>query len=281
MERSGLARPRTQWLVGMAAVAALMLGACANEATQEAAERSPDPIIAAAGKAGDEDTARVRFDVAFSGAAATMRGEGTFEMVGDSAEVRLEAADPAGATQSLEMMVIDGTTYLRNPQSAAGGPEWYRCEPGSQYVEGLAGSFTDPSEAFALLDSGIDARETGTTEIDGGEGKLYEGTIDLAALADDGEEAGQLQRMGLQQVPVQVVVDEEGRLRRIVLTADLTAAAAAEGATPNPGVMTITIELTEFGVPLDLEEPPADQVADLPVPTPSPVPAGPATTAAA
>jgi hypothetical protein len=277
------ARPKARKgaLVMAAGLVGLLAVGCGSEAAQEAAERSPDPVVAAAGKAGDEDTARIRFSVGYSNLPGSVEGEGTFQMVGTDGELRVEAAIPGQPTESFEMMVIEGTTYLSNPQPAPGAPQWYRVPEGTQAVEGPAGTFTDPTEAISLLDSAIDVQEAGTVDIDGEQATLHRGTVDLATGSDDEAERSQLRQMGLEKVPVEVAIDGEGRLRRIVITADLSTAAASMGAgAENPGVMTITVDLVEFGVPLELSPPAADQVADLTAPGAGGAGAAPTTAAA-
>ena len=69
-------------------------------------------------------------------------------------------------------------------------------------------------------------------------------------------------------LPADVWIDGQGRLRKLVITADESASAAtgkgpsAPAAAP-PGPMTITLELWDFGIPVEVSAPPADQVSDV------------------
>jgi hypothetical protein len=56
-----------------------------------------------------------------------------------------------------------------------------------------------------------------------------------------------------------VWIDDEGRMRTMLQTIDLSKVAGAEG---GAGALTTTFELYDFGTDLDVKPPPADQVGD-------------------
>jgi hypothetical protein len=69
-------------------------------------------------------------------------------------------------------------------------------------------------------------------------------------------------QLGVDTLPAEVWVDEEGRLRMLTFTVDLAKAALPNGAKAT-GTLRMTMELYQFGVDADLSPPPADQVGDL------------------
>jgi hypothetical protein len=66
------------------------------------------------------------------------------------------------------------------------------------------------------------------------------------------------QRANVEKVPVEVWVDEDGLVRREVLRYEDMRFAPGQ-----TGDMTIRMELYDFGVTVDVEPPPGDQVTDL------------------
>jgi hypothetical protein len=69
-------------------------------------------------------------------------------------------------------------------------------------------------------------------------------------------------------IPADVWVDSDGLARRIQLKLDLGTMAGTGGGSDLP-VMTISIDLYDFGVPVHVEAPPADQVTEFPVGPPA------------
>ena len=68
--------------------------------------------------------------------------------------------------------------------------------------------------------------------------------------------------------PADLWIDAQGRLRKLVISGDPSALALPAGATSRSGTgpdeaFTITLELWDFGVPVEVTAPPADQVADV------------------
>jgi hypothetical protein len=129
----------------------------------------------------------------------------------------------------------------------------------------LAG--TDPRDIFGLLKAVSGSIEAvGTDEIRGVETSHYRATIDPAKLeklvpAAQRESLGGLdqsiQQSGLTEIPVEIWVDSEQRVRKLSLDVD----------TKQPGLAgsmkaSLVVEVYDYGKALDLELPPADQVID-------------------
>ena len=71
--------------------AAVVIAGCGSEVGQEAAERSGNPLVAAAGKSAEENTARLAISVTAPGSPITVTGEGVFDLVsGQEGQLRLE-----------------------------------------------------------------------------------------------------------------------------------------------------------------------------------------------
>lgn len=240
-----------------ALLALLTLAACGSEAAREAAERSDEPVIASAAKAADEGTARITMAVAAEGEPGEVTGDGVFDLVeGDEGQIVLQVPGPDGQPEVTEMRIVDDVGYLREP----GGDRWMRISE-EDVLAGSGGAPTsaiaqqNPVEMIRLLERATEFEESGTAELGGEEMTQYTGTVDMGevAEADDERLARQLREAGLDQLPGEVLVDDEGRLRKLSFEMDLSRAQ------PGAPVVTFTIELSDFGAELDVQAPPKAQ----------------------
>ena len=65
-------------------------------------------------------------------------------------------------------------------------------------------------------------------------------------------------------IPADVWVDNDGLARRIQLKLDLAKLAGPDGGTDGP-VLTMSMDLYDFGVPVHVEAPPASETVPFPV----------------
>lgn len=129
----------------------------------------------------------------------------------------------------------------------------------------LAG--TDPRDVFGLLKAVSGSIESvGTEEIRGVETSHYKATIDTAKLeklvpASQREGLGGIdkaaQQAGLTEIPVEIWIDGDQQVRKLSIDVDAK----------QPGLSasvkaSLVVEVYDYGKALDLELPPADQVAD-------------------
>ena len=129
----------------------------------------------------------------------------------------------------------------------------------------LAG--TDPRDIFGMLKAVSGSIEAvGTDEIRGVETSHYKATIDTAKLeqlvpAAQRQSLGGLdqsvQQSGLTEIPIEIWVDSEQRVRKLSIDVD-----AKQPGTPMSMKASLVVELYDYGKALDLDLPPADQVAD-------------------
>lgn len=185
----------------------------------------------------------------------------------------------------LEMRVVDKVVYVKMPSSigglfgGSGGEQWLSVDTtkaggGSNAFANLGQS--DPTQALGALGRvSDDVKEVGTATVRGVETKHYTATLDFAKAIDNAEVPKALRNKAkglfgsaanLPPVPVDVYVDGDGHLRRMTLDMDLGSFAA--GATGATGVslptMSMTLDLYDFGAPVNVQAPPADQIVKLP-----------------
>jgi hypothetical protein len=129
----------------------------------------------------------------------------------------------------------------------------------------LAG--TDPRDIFGMLKAVSGPIEAvGTDEIRGVETSHYRATIDTAKLeklvpAAQRQSLGgfdqSVQQSGLTEIPLEIWIDSEQRVRKLSVDVD-----GKQPGTPMAMKASLVVELYDYGKALDLDLPPADQVAD-------------------
>ena len=184
-----------------------------------------------------------------------------------------------GSSEDWKLEVIqDGdTAYVRFPLLAKELPA------GKTWIKGDAkdlssadagqlsqfGSFagTDPRDVFAFLKAVSGTIEVvGSDEIRGVETSHYRATVDTAKLAQlvpaaQRQSLGGLDKSaaqaGLSELPLDIWIDADQRVRKLSIDVD-----AKQPGTDESVKASLVVELYDYGKPLDLELPPADQVVD-------------------
>ncbi|HEY7379742.1 MAG TPA: hypothetical protein VH572_00905 [Gaiella sp.] len=175
-------------------------------------------------------------------------------------------------------VVQDGTVfYLRLPQFLAkqvpGGKTWVKGDVATLTKTSgslLGGSgFTggDPRDVIRFLKAVAgDVQAVGREDVRGVSTSHYRATLDMQKLL--GLAAGSskdslvnidsmVQQAGVSSIPVDVWVDDESLLRRMEMTFAMSPAGAGGSAN-----FSLSFDLFDYGKPLFIELPPADQVAD-------------------
>ncbi len=269
----------------------LVAAACATEADDAAVDvrTGPAAVVAlravptAAAEAGSASFEMVMemtiedesFEMVSTGAYDTGAQRMSMEMDTGGLLGRLAAAGedaPVGLDEPTQI-VVDGTTvYLRAPllDMLGGGGTWLSLssEDLGTTADGLglgAASF-DPSKILESLRGVTGEPEVvGTEEVRGVDTTRYTATLDLAtavaeAPADQRDLVeAQLDQLGTAEIAVDVWVDGEGLARRLqVNMADVLGAAGAGDTSA-----VLTIELFDYGEPVDIQVPSPDEVTSL------------------
>jgi hypothetical protein len=183
--------------------------------------------------------------VSASGAQDHGRRRGEFNM-----EVR--AADQS---QRFEMRILDDDVYLRVP----GDANWQHFDAAA--VGGPGSGASDPTAALDYL-RGVsgEVESQGTEPVRGVDTRKLHADVDVGLAAQQVGGAARrgilaLQQLGVTTIPVDVWIDDRGRLRREFAALDIN----QQG---QQATMTITLELFDYGVPVDVEAPPDGQVVE-------------------
>lgn len=236
-----------------------------------APEGTPVAIVTSAAEKTFQSTARVSMntELSFGGqGGASMLGEGVMDFEGGKSLLTLKAA----GIFEMEMRTDGATVYMKVPQMGlAGAPTpWVAFDAdeftGSSGIEGFGAnpaSSSDPGRFLELLTSHEAVKEVvsiGPANVRGTATTGYRVTFDPAKLADTLglDEDDDFELTGVDLV-AETYVDDDGLVRRQVVR---FGAPAEEGQLISFG-MTMTMDFYDFGVEVDVEPPPADQVTRL------------------
>lgn len=287
-------------------LAGLVLAGCATPETID--RTTPEDSLArvqdAAAKVTEARSARISMTMTttFAGeqvAASTMTTQGVYDYAAHKGQLDTTiktAGVPFRMTQ--RMLVIGSTTYLKLPDMPQGQEEpppgvppipeehhkpWMKLElpkefaghnpfsPGFGPVPDDSGA--DPTQVLSYLKSATSKVErVGSEQVRGTPTTRYAATFDAAKLTAEAPEEfqGFADEMGLSfPKPADVWIDEQGRLRKIHYA--ITMKVPKEmGAPASTMTNELTMELYDFGVPVDVRPPPADQVEVMPLDQPTP-----------
>lgn len=249
----------------------LVLPGCTQASAQERIAQAPAATV-------ESGTARTTLTMAMTGGAqdVTITAEGVVDLQGQRASMTMDLGEATAQSGMGSMeMINDGTIVymkLSNAEQLGLPTPWLKMD--LEQMEGMQGMGelqqlnNDPAKSMEML-RGVsgDVEEVGTEEIRGEPTTHYRATMDLEKAAEQAPDEAratiryQIDQLGTSTVPVDVWIDEEGRLRRQTFDMDLSniEGAGVEGA---PQAMRMEMELFDFGTEVEIEPPPEDQVTD-------------------
>jgi hypothetical protein len=258
-------------------LAALLLGgacgkdggqvlAAAGDTTAQAGSSRMSMTVSAAPESSTPTTAAgaaPAFEIKAEGLINYETGHGTMTM--DMGALGIPGA-PSG---DAEMRMLGPVVYMKLPGNELGNRPWIKFdleamgESGAP-VPNLNPASNDPRGVLdALRGVSGEVEELGEQSIRGVETTHYRATVDLEKAQDEVPEARRAdfaafsERLGIEDLPIDVWVDEEGRARRFAYEV----ATPAAGGNPASQVE-LVIDLFDFGVEVDVEAPPESEVTD-------------------
>lgn len=261
-----------------------VLAAVVGAACRGGSDADPTEVVAAsAEKTLAAGSSGVSFSIVGEGADAStgLQAEGRYDYEKEQGTLSLDLSalglvaqgpvDPNALPSKVEIVLTPKIFYMKIPEEAlalADYPKpWVKIDLEAQAAEAgvtatgleqLGGN--DPTATLTLLGGAVDMEKVGEDKVQGVATTRYKGGIDPEkAVAEAPEDKRDELRAtveslgGLDRLPVEVWVDGEGRVRRILSTAEAGTGAKAA----------VTVEYFDFGVPVEVQIPPADQVADI------------------
>jgi len=214
-------------------------------------------------------------------APSTLTGNGAFDYANQRGTLTFDVGDllsgvaggVLGGSSKLELVLDNNVIYLNFPAlgQLLGGKPWIKldlAELSKQQGLNLGQLQTigqsDPSAFLSYLSGVASVQRVGTDTLRGTETTHYKAEIDfdkVLANAPPAAKAGlqatidQLkQQTGSQTLPIDVWIGDDGLVRKIVFTYPKT----GSGSSPS----SVTVELYDYGTPVNVAVPPADQVTD-------------------
>jgi hypothetical protein len=256
-------------LLGIVVAFVLALSACGSGGGGDAAV-SIKTLQAAVSNTQAEPSSRFVMDLAVDadGQSTSIHGEGV--VAGDSKTAQITMTIPSAGT--LEERIVDGTVYMNFGDLLGGtklGPEqWVKIglDDLQQRSGGALGNLADqagsngPQQGLEYLQglSG-DVQKVGDDTVAGAHATHYQASIDYAKVAEklpDSSAKARDQLTKLGTVPADVWINDDDRVVKMQFAID-GSAFGADG-----GKIEMTMEITDFGVPVDVQAPPADQTVD-------------------
>jgi hypothetical protein len=241
-----------------------------------------DPVANAATKTAKLDTAHFHMDLStkagavgplqFAADGVVDNATHTLQMTTDLSSIAQLAGSKAGSPDQWKAnLILDGgnggpVLYVSLPamdQFLPPGKTWLKADLQklgeqagvnlSQLLQSVGSQ--DPTQALQMLESVADVQKVGTAQVGGVDTTEYSATIDpqkvIAKFPGSGlEKYSKL--LGTQKIPVQVWIGGDGLVRKV-----------HESFTAKAASIDMTIELSDFGAPVTVTVPPADQVADI------------------
>jgi hypothetical protein len=287
---------------------ALALGACGGSAGSSNDATPPQKVIAGDGSADggvsvDNALARAAVSTTDAGSAhmtmkmtmslpgtgdVTITADGVSDFANGNSRMTMDmgsllsklptsSAPSAGSDLTLEMRVVDGTIYVRYPETIGqfmGAKPWVSITGGNELKQLEANGFgpfgqTDPRqylEYLATVSSGVE--KMGTEKIGDADTTKYHAVVDFAKALNQipdktfdqlgidkptfEQQLESMRGVAGSEMPVDVWIDGEGRMRRMQMEMSFSGEK-----------MSIEIDLDQYGVAVDVAAPPADQVTDM------------------
>ncbi len=278
------------------ALGALVFTACANEPAAQSGGSgdATQTVLDAFAKTTAAGSARMALDVAVSSPQRDLHvtGDAEYEMdAGDLASVRehvtlqIPSLAPGMPAGEVELIVAKGPIlYAKAPMLTpflGATTPWVKVDPGELAGAdggiGAAAGMADPAAALSLLEGAIDVQVVGPDPVGGVDATEYRATLDLvkvlpklaqlapAAAAkltpqDLARAQAELERVGMDKLPLDVWVDGDGYVKQLQLAIDTS------GMSDDPSSalkFSLTVTFSEVGTHFAIEAPPDSQVTDI------------------
>ena len=272
----------------VAVLAALGLPACGSD-SDESESATPTPlatVVQAADKTSAAGSSRASFDITMTGLtpeALSMTGEGVFDSSRRQGRMTMDMSELGAASgQDLgeaEIVYDDFVVYMKFPFLRQVQPSlepWVKFDirklgkqQGFDVSQFSQFNQNDPSQALQYLRAASgNVQEIGREEVRGVETTHYGMRVDLRKVVSQAPEDQReqlratidqlIEQSGVETVPTEVWIDDDGLARRMRLTYNNMRFAPGQ-----VGDMVMSMDLYDFGVEVDVEPPPKDQVTDI------------------
>jgi len=215
--------------------------------------------------------------LSIDGAVDSSTGQSAFTMDLSKLTAALPSSQQAGVGALLgdgnvKIVTDGGDVYMQlgglaSLLGATTGQTWIKVPVGSDAASAVGAPVGDGTEILKLLDQAGGVTTVGTEQVRGVDTTHYQGTLDLAsalaeASADQRSKAeSELGKVGIDPssatLPVDVWIGADGLVRRVKVGVEGLQTTGSTAGSPGG---TVTIEFYDFGQPVNITVPSADQV---------------------
>jgi hypothetical protein len=229
-------------------------------------------VRAATAQTEKSKSAKFTIQSALGAQAITGQGEGRFD--GDDTAMHLTMT--VGSIDE-DLLYVDKTMYIQLPEQyraqMTSGKPWGKLAADSDLAKTMGAAQAqqnDPSQILQQIQEGGTITRSEQTMLDGLQVTHYWIDVDVAKSIDKLKAAGlpeaQLNEVAtkVKTIPVELWLD--GDLLPVQFTEDMSGLLTAAGAPASMQNMKVTMKYTDWGTPVDVQAPPADQVGELKLP---------------
>jgi hypothetical protein len=258
---------------------ALTLGACGDKGgsatnTTDTGGKAPaeamslvDLAKALGDKTVEASTAHMKLTADAAG--LNMTGEGDLKFGSSDAAISMDLNTSEG---SMAMVLLDGALYMKLPQELEPGKPWIKIDSStnSEIAKALGSmqeqlsKSVDPRATLQEFEKAGEITDSTEEEIDGKKVTHYTIDVDVQKMVDqqaDPATKAEMQKAidaGMKNLPVEVWIDKDGLPARFAMEM------AAPNGTGGTAKVKMQADYTDWGKPVNITAPPADQIAKLP-----------------
>jgi hypothetical protein len=239
-----------------AALALLVVSACGSGGGKTTSD-SLSPAAAVRTAVAHTESGSSKLDLSIvtrtGGTDVTFTGNGAFAYSGTDV---VGSMTLTVGPSTIDERITGGYLYLKVP-----GQGFYKIKLSDLVGTDLAGSSNPGSSAELLAAIGDSTKKVGTETVAGAKTTHYAGVIKISDAVgqlktDFARSAVQkLKDSGVTEIPVDVFLDDQSRVRRLVEHVSLSIKGTA-------ATVTTQIDFHDFGTKVDVQVPPADQIKD-------------------
>ncbi|MGH3949297.1 MAG: hypothetical protein ACRDSE_09265 [Pseudonocardiaceae bacterium] len=262
---------------------ALTLGGCGDNGIGGTAspvfDNAQSLVAEAKEKTTDAETSKFTFEMDVAGQKMTGNGAGRYEAGNSAMSMTMDMGG-----QQTEMRFVGNTMYFKMPGGMPGmdpNKPWVKITAGGDDpLSKMLGEMdqlieqNDPSKILEQIGKAGTITESGETQLDGQDATHYKINLELAKMADQlpagmtQDSLKQLEKSGVKSMPIELWLNSENLPMQFVMDmTELTKAVSEQsgGAAP-AGRSVMTMKYSDWGAPVDVAVPPADQVSDFQMP---------------
>jgi hypothetical protein len=263
-------RNRTLCTFAGAALTALLLADCSGGGSGTTSGTNLAQLVADSAAKSTASTSRlaITVDVSQPGSpSAEITGSGAFDYANHTGVITENIPSVSGSPGgTIEVREIGQTVYVKVPNAPDPSKPWRKTDASTFGAQNGGATASDPSQFLSYLKGASNGiTDEGTETVRGTQTRKLKADLDLrkaaAKLPQDQRQAVEqaIQQLGTSTIPTEVWIDDQGRLRKMAFSVDIANAAQTSGS--QGAKLALTLELFDYGVPVNVTPPPPSEIS--------------------